>query len=85
MATAVVCRNCGFQERVELTGEEKDLVTVGMLERRCTGCDRGTRWGLAHDARRNERRISEKRHADQRVSTERRRQTRRAQERRERK
>ena len=84
MATAVVCRNCGFQERVELTGQEKDLVTVGMLERRCTGCARGTRWGLAHDARRRDRRVSEQRRAQGQVNEERRARARRAAERRER-
>lgn len=84
MATAVVCRNCGVQESVELTRDEKDLITVGMLERRCTSCARGTRWGLAHDARRKERRRSEQRRVEQQITQERRRKARRAQERRER-
>jgi hypothetical protein len=40
---------------------EQDLANVGMLERRCEKCGHVTRWGLAQDYRRKERRESDRR------------------------
>lgn len=61
MATLLICRTCGTRTQAELASNERDLVNVGMLERSCTPCGKDTRWGLAQDYRRVQRRATERR------------------------
>ncbi|MBI1749550.1 MAG: hypothetical protein HY234_04230 [Acidobacteria bacterium] len=63
MPTLLICRNCGTRTQAELASNEQDLVNVGMLERSCPPCGKDTRWGLAQDYRRVERRNVERRRA----------------------
>ncbi len=84
MATLLICRTCGTRTQAELATNERELANVGMLERSCTPCGADTRWGLAQDYRRVERRSVERRHSgagapggSERRSSDRRRQERR--------
>ena len=84
MATLLICRTCGTRTQAELATNEKELANVGMLERTCARCAMDTRWGLAQDYRRVERRSVERRHSrgaapggGERRSAERRKQERR--------
>jgi hypothetical protein len=61
MATVLICRTCGTRSGVTLATNEQDLANVGMLERRCGKCGNETRWGLAQDYRRVERRGGDRR------------------------
>jgi hypothetical protein len=62
MQTAIICRNCGHADLLEVsTAEEQDLLTVGMFERACPACKRETRWGRGVELRRKERRFRERR------------------------
>jgi hypothetical protein len=61
MATLLICRTCGTRTQAELASNEQDLANVGMLERSCAPCGKGTRWGLAQDYRRVQRRAKERR------------------------
>ena len=61
MPTLLICRTCGTRAQSELATNERDLANVGMLERACTACGMDTRWGLAQDYRRVERRGTERR------------------------
>jgi hypothetical protein len=61
MATLLICRTCGARTQAELASNEQDLVNVGMLERSCAPCGKATRWGLAQDYRRVQRRSTERR------------------------
>lgn len=61
MQTAIVCRNCGHAELAEIAEAQQDLLTVGMLERPCPACHRGTRWGRGLELRRHEGRLRERR------------------------
>jgi hypothetical protein len=61
MPSLILCTACGARTSAELAPNERDLVTVGMLERRCSRCSADTRWGLAEDYRRGERRQMERR------------------------
>jgi len=61
MQTAIVCRNCGHADLLEVAPEQQDLLTVGMFERPCQACNRGTRWGRGIEMRRHERRLQERR------------------------
>jgi hypothetical protein len=61
MATLLICRTCGTRAQAELATNERELANVGMLERACTPCRMDTRWGLAQDYRRVERRGTERR------------------------
>jgi hypothetical protein len=84
MATVLICRTCGTRSGAVLATNEQDLANVGMLERRCGKCGGDTRWGLAQDYRRVERRLGdrrkamlvppgvERRHTDRRTGSDRR-------------
>jgi len=72
MATEIVCRNCGYLETVEVPVDQQDVLTVGMYERRCPGCNRETRWGRKQDFRRKERRSRDRRKAAALAPSERR-------------
>ena len=61
MATLLICRTCGTRTQAELASNEQDLANVGMLERACAPCGKGTRWGLAQDYRMVQRRATERR------------------------
>lgn len=61
MQTAIVCRNCGHADLIEVTSAQQDLLTVGMYERPCPACKRETRWGRGVDLRRKERRFRDRR------------------------
>ncbi len=61
MAILLICRTCGNRAQAELATNERELANVGMLERSCTPCAKDTRWGLAQDYRRVERRGTERR------------------------
>jgi hypothetical protein len=61
MATVLICRTCGTRSGVALATNEQDLANVGMLERRCGKCGSETRWGLAQDYRRVDRRMGDRR------------------------
>ena len=61
MQTAIVCRNCGHADLIEVTSAQQDLLTVGMFERSCPACKRETRWGRGLDLRRKERRFRDRR------------------------
>ena len=61
MATLLICRTCGTRTQAELASNEQELANVGMLERSCAPCGKGTRWGLAQDYRRVQRRATERR------------------------
>jgi len=61
MQTAIVCRNCGHADLVDVHPEHQDVLTVGMFERACPACQRGTRWGRGVELRRHERRLHERR------------------------
>ncbi len=61
MTTLLICRTCGTRAQAELASNEQELVNVGMLERSCTPCGKDTRWGLAQDYRRVQRRSTERR------------------------
>jgi hypothetical protein len=84
MATLLICRTCGTRTQAELASNEQELANVGMLERSCAPCGKGTRWGLAQDYRHAQRRNSERRKMPARApgSGERRGNERRAEERR---
>lgn len=79
MSTVLVCRTCGTRADGALASNELELANVGMLERACGKCGRDTRWGLAQDYRRVERRGAERRAASlPHAGPERRRQERRS-------
>ncbi len=61
MLTAIVCRNCGHADLAEIAENLQDALTVGMYERQCPACNRGTRWGRGLELRRRERRLRERR------------------------
>ena len=61
MQTAIVCRNCGHADLLDVSAAEQDLLTVGMFERACPACQRGTRWGRGVELRRKDRRFTERR------------------------
>jgi hypothetical protein len=61
MSTVLICRTCGTRTGSQLATNELELVNVGMLERACDKCGRDTRWGLAQDYRRVQRRATERR------------------------
>jgi hypothetical protein len=77
LQTEIVCRNCGHVETASVPADQQDVLTVGMLERRCPGCGRETRWGRKHDSRRKERRSRERRQSANTAPAERRNQDRR--------
>lgn len=68
MQTAIVCRNCGHADLLEVSAQQQDLLTVGMFERACPACKRETRWGRGIDLRRKERRFTERRRASKPVT-----------------
>lgn len=83
MRHLLICRACGTRAMDELASNQKELADVGMLERKCIQCNADTRWGLAQDYRRTDRRSADRRqserrmtrgiaHADERRSSERR-------------
>ena len=61
MPTILICRTCGTRKQEELATNERELANVGMLERACKACGTDTRWGLAQDYRRVERRNADRR------------------------
>lgn len=63
MAALLICRTCGTRAQAELAMNEQDLANVGMLERPCAPCGKDSRWGLAQDYRRVQRRNSDRRGA----------------------
>jgi hypothetical protein len=63
MSTVLICRTCGTRAGGTLATNEQELANVGMLERSCQKCAGTTRWGLAQDYRRIERRLLERRSA----------------------
>lgn len=69
MQTAILCRNCGHADLIEVSPAQQDLLTVGMFERDCPACQRGTRWGRGIDLRRKERRFRERRHTAKAAAT----------------
>ena len=71
MVNIIICRTCGDKAEAELANNQKELADVGMLELRCRRCGIISRWGLAENYRRVDRRT-----ADRRRSAERRRQPR---------
>lgn len=61
MASVMLCTACGARAATELGPNERELVSLGMLERRCKRCAKDTRWGLAEDYRQGDRRKAERR------------------------
>jgi hypothetical protein len=66
MIELLICRGCGARLGVELAIHQKELADVGMLEQSCARCQTTTRWGLAADYRRRDRRSTERRARDER-------------------
>ncbi len=66
MTSILICSNCGARLPTQLAVNEQELANVGMLERRCERCHKTTRWGLAQDYRRLDRRAGERRHGERR-------------------
>lgn len=67
MRQLLICRTCGTRAMDELATNQKELADVGMLERHCIQCSSDTRWGLAQDYRRAERRAADRRHTQRRA------------------
>jgi len=61
MIELLICRGCGTRLGLELAVHQKELADVGMLEQTCAHCRAVTRWGLAADYRRTERRSNDRR------------------------
>ena len=66
MLNIIICRTCGDRAEAELATNQKELAEVGMLELRCRRCAASTRWGLAENYRRVDRRQADRRRADRR-------------------
>ncbi|GEM_PF-2531695 len=66
MIELLICRGCGARLGLDLAVHQKELADVGMLEQACGRCRTVTRWGLAADYRRRERRSKDRRGDDRR-------------------
>lgn len=66
MTSVLICSKCGSRAAVALAANEQELAKVGMLERQCERCRQTTRWGLAEDYRRIDRRVGERRRGERR-------------------
>lgn len=78
MATQVlICRRCGRRDVMEMAANQIELANAGMLERQCPGCGAESKWGLAQDYRKQDRRAKARRRGERRMGFDRRRKTRR--------
>ena len=69
MVNIIICRTCGDRAEAELATNQKELADVGMLELRCRRCATGTRWGLAENYRRVDRRQADRRRTERRTKS----------------
>ena len=76
-AQILICRRCGRRDAADLGSNQQELANAGMLERQCPGCGAETKWGLAQDYRKLDRRASDRRGGERRMGFERRRTSRR--------